>query len=156
MFFSSRSARAVQSSCVSSSVKSYSARSWPASALLHPPLYRAAALLETSFNMAFSSFPGFYPFSQYIISQAPLTGLARNIFAILGWGGVALWCSPAKVSDQHHLDALNSAEKNQKKNRIADSITACTPLYHAKTLVGGLAAALCVYIWVQRLEQLAI
>jgi hypothetical protein len=28
-----------------------------------------------------------------------------------------------------YLDALNSAEKNQKKNRRADSITACTPHY---------------------------
>lgn len=127
LFFSSRSARAAQSSCVSSSVKSYSVQSWSASALLHPPSYRAAALLETSFNMAFSSFPGFYPFSQYIISQAPLTGLARNIFALLGWGGVALRCSPAKLSDRHYLLALNSALKNQKKNRSADSITVCTP-----------------------------
>jgi hypothetical protein len=50
------------------------------------------------------------------------------------------------------LDALNSAEKNQKKNRSADNITACTPLYHAKTLVGGFTAALCIYIRVQRLE----
>nr|DAV03111.1 MAG TPA: hypothetical protein [Caudoviricetes sp.] len=49
--------------------------------------------------MAFSSFPGFYPFLQYIILQALKTGLVRNIFALLGWGGVALRCSPAKVSD---------------------------------------------------------
>nr|DAT88827.1 MAG TPA: hypothetical protein [Caudoviricetes sp.] len=59
LFFSSRSARAVQSSCASSSVKSYSVRSWSASALLHPPSYRAAALLDTSFNMAFPSFRAF-------------------------------------------------------------------------------------------------
>nr|DAJ02904.1 MAG TPA: hypothetical protein [Caudoviricetes sp.] len=26
-----------------------------------------------------------------------------------------------------YLDALNSAEKNQKKNRTQDRITACTP-----------------------------
>nr|DAG20096.1 MAG TPA: hypothetical protein [Caudoviricetes sp.] len=62
LFFSSRSARAAQSSCVSSSVRLYSVRSWSASALLHPPSYRAAALLETSFNMIFSSFPGFCSF----------------------------------------------------------------------------------------------
>lgn len=45
-----------------------------------------------------------------------------------------------------YLDALNSAEKNQKKNRSADNITAYTPLYHAKPLVCGFAATLCVYI----------
>ena len=58
-FFSSRSARAAQSSCASSFVKSYSVRSWSASVLLHPPSYRAAALLETSFNMAFPLFRAF-------------------------------------------------------------------------------------------------
>ena len=129
LFFSSRSARAAQSSCVSSSVKSYSARSWSASALLHPPSYRAAALLDTSFNMVFL-FPGFCPFLQYIIPQAPLTGLAKSFYLL----------------------ALNSALKNQKKNRMQEKITCRTPLYHAKTLVAGFAAALCVYIRVQRLE----
>lgn len=98
------------------------------------------------------SFRVFRPFLQYIISQALKTGLVESFFALLGWGGVALRCSPTKVSDLHYLDALNSAEKNQKKNRSADKITACTPLYHAKTLVGGFAAALCIYIRVQRLE----
>lgn len=76
--------------------------------------------------------------------------------ASVGWGGVALRCSPAKVSGRRHFDALNNAAKNQKKNSIQDNITCRTPLYHAETLVGGLAAALCVYIRVQRLEQLAI
>ena len=51
-----------------------------------------------------------------------------------------------------YLDALNNAEKNQKKNRTQDKITACTPLYHAEALVGGFTAALCVNIRVQRLE----
>ena len=151
LFFSSRSARAAQSSCVSSSVKSYSVRSWSASALLHPPSYRAAALLETSFNMAFPSFPGFCPFSQYIISQALKTGLARNIFALGQWGGVALRCSPAKVSGRYHLDALNSAEKNQKTNRIQDNITCRTPSYYAEPLVNGLFAALSIDIRVRGL-----
>jgi replicative DNA helicase len=53
----------------------------------------------------------------------------------LGWGGAALRCNPAKVSRRHYFDALNNAEKNQKQNKIADKITVCTPLYHAKTLV---------------------
>ena len=51
-----------------------------------------------------------------------------------------------------YLDALNSAEKNQKKNRMQENITCRTPSYHAKPLVAGFAAALCVYIRVQRLE----
>jgi hypothetical protein len=87
-----------------------------------------------------------------------------------------LYCSRAKIKALHpqqmqgkrkarsfltgwsasYLDALNSAEKNQKKNRMQDNIICRTPSYHAKTLVCGLAAALCVYIRVQRLEQLAI
>ena len=37
-----------------------------------------------------------------------------------------------------------------------DSDRTGTSLYHAKTLVGGLAAALCVNIRVQRLQKLAI
>lgn len=88
LFFSSRSARAVQSSCVSSSVKSYSVRNWSASALLHPPSYKAAALLEMSFSMAFFSFLGFCPFLQYIILQALLTGLAKIFLPF--WAGAGL------------------------------------------------------------------
>lgn len=79
LFFSSRSARAVQSSCVSSSVKSYSVRSWSASVLLHPPSYRAAALLDTSFNIAFLSFRAFTLF--YSISyRKPFIQDLRKIF----------------------------------------------------------------------------
>lgn len=89
-------------------------------------------------------------------TASPIRWTCKNIFALLGWGGVAFRCSPAKVSDGHYLLALNSAEKNQKKNKTQDNITYRTPLYHAKTLVGGLAAAFCVYIRVQRLQQLAI
>jgi hypothetical protein len=32
------------------------------------------------------------------------------------------------VSDLHHLDALNSAEKNQKKNKMQDSIMRAPPV----------------------------
>ena len=50
-----------------------------------------------------------------------------------------------------YLDALNSAEKNQKANRMQDNITCRIPLYHAKTLVCGALATLCVYIRVRGL-----
>lgn len=85
LFFSSRFARAAQSSCVSSSVKSYSVRSWSASALLHPPSYRAAALLKTSFNMIFSSFLGFFPFCSmsYCRGYSFYLSLSANSFMIL-------------------------------------------------------------------------
>lgn len=85
LFFSSRSARAAQSSCVSSSVNSYSARSWSASALLHPPSYRAAALLDTSFNMAFLSFRAFALF--YSISyRKPFIQDLQKVFLPV-WAG---------------------------------------------------------------------
>nr|DAS23684.1 MAG TPA: hypothetical protein [Caudoviricetes sp.] len=51
----------------------------------------------------------------------------QKYFALLGWGRVALRCSPAKMSDRRHLDALNSAEKNQKKNRIQEKIMRASP-----------------------------
>ena len=70
-------------------------------------------------------------------------------FAILGWCGVALRCSPAEVSVRRHFDALNKALKNQKMNRIQDNIIRRTPLYHAKTLVCGALAALCINIRVR-------
>lgn len=80
---------------------------------------------------------------------SPKNRTCRKFFALLGWGGVALRCSPAKVSDRHYLDALNSAEKNQKKNRMQENITCRTPLYHAKPLVCGALAALSINIWVR-------
>ena len=80
---------------------------------------------------------------------SPTNRTCKNIFALLGWGGVALRCSPAKVSGRYHLDALNSAEKNQKKNKIQDNIICCTPSYHAKPLVNGLFATLSINIWVR-------
>lgn len=85
LFFSSRSARAVQSSCVSSSVKSYSVRSWSASALLHPPSYRAAALLETSFNMAFL-FSGLLPFFYSISYRKSQKQDVQKVFCPFGLG----------------------------------------------------------------------
>ena len=85
LFFSSRSARAEQSSCASSSVRSYSARSWSASALLHPPSYRAAALLETSFNMIFPLFRAFALF--YSISyRRPQKQDLQKYFCPFGLG----------------------------------------------------------------------
>ena len=48
-----------------------------------------------------------------------------------------------------YLDALNSAEKNQKANRMQDNITFRTPSYHAKPLVCGALAALGVNIRVR-------
>ena len=90
LIFSSRFARAAQSSCVSSSVKLYSVRSWSASALLHPPSYRAAALLETSFNMIFSSFQGFCPFFVVYHIASPINRTCKKFFALLGWGKAGL------------------------------------------------------------------
>ena len=84
-FFSSRSARAAQSSCVSSSVKSYSVRSWSASALLHPPSYRAAALLETSFNMIFPLFRAFALFTVYH-TASPKNRTCKKYFCPFGLG----------------------------------------------------------------------
>ena len=48
-------------------------------------------------------------------------------------------------------EIISEAEKNQKKNRMQDNITACTPSYHAKALVGGALAALSVNIRVRGL-----
>lgn len=50
-----------------------------------------------------------------------------------------------------YLDALNSAEKNQKTNRMQDNITCRTPSYHAKPFVNGLFAALGINIRVRYL-----
>ena len=36
-----------------------------------------------------------------------------------------------------YLDALNSAEKNQKKNRMQEKITCCTPLVDHTAQTGG-------------------
>nr|DAM22503.1 MAG TPA: hypothetical protein [Caudoviricetes sp.] len=97
-------------------------------------------------------FLGLLPFFTVYHIASSKNRTCKNIFALLGWGGVALRCSPAKVSGRRHFDALNSAEKNQKKNRIQDNITYRTPLYHAEPLVTGFAAAFCVNIRMQRLE----
>lgn len=48
-----------------------------------------------------------------------------------------------------YFDALNSAEKNQKTNRIQDNITRRTPSYHAEPLINSLFAALSINIWVR-------
>lgn len=48
-----------------------------------------------------------------------------------------------------YLLALNSALKNQKKNKMQEKITCRTPLYHAEPLVNGLFAALCIDIRVR-------
>lgn len=81
--------------------------------------------------MFFSRFLGYNcPFLQYIILQALKTGLAKSFYLL----------------------ALKSAEKNQKKNSTQEKITYRTPLYHAKPLVAGFAAALRIYIGMQRLE----
>lgn len=69
-----------------------------------------------------SHFLGLLPFFTVYHIASPKNRTCKNIFALLGWGGVALRCSPAKVSDWHYLDALNSAAKNQKKNRKQDNI----------------------------------
>ena len=50
-----------------------------------------------------------------------------------------------------YLDALNSAEKNQKKNKMQENITCRTTSYHAKPLVNGLFAALSINIRVRGL-----
>nr|DAI21327.1 MAG TPA: hypothetical protein [Caudoviricetes sp.] len=55
-----------------------------------------------------------------------------------------------------YFDALNSAEKNQKKNRMQENITCRTSSYHAKTLVCGALAALRINIRVCCLQKLAI
>ena len=47
------------------------------------------------------------------------------------------------------MDALNSAEKNQKKKRMPENITCRTLSDHAKPLVCGALAALRINIWVR-------
>lgn len=89
------------------------------------------------------------PFFTVYHTASPKNRTCRKFFALSGWGGVALRCSPAKVFRQRHFDTLNSAEKNQKKNRIQEKIMCGTPSYHAKPLVNGLFAALCVNIRVR-------
>ena len=39
------------------------------------------------------------PFFTVYHIAGPKNRTCKNIFALLGWGGVALRCSPAKVSD---------------------------------------------------------
>nr|DAG11606.1 MAG TPA: hypothetical protein [Caudoviricetes sp.] len=95
LLFSSRSARAAQSSCVSSSVKSYSVRSWSASALLHPPSYRAAALLETSFNMVFL-FSGLLPFFIVYHIASPKNRTCRKFLPFWAGAGLLYGAAPLK------------------------------------------------------------
>nr|DAT83082.1 MAG TPA: hypothetical protein [Caudoviricetes sp.] len=117
----------------------------------------ARVILINAFNHhAFHSLSGPCPFTLVYHACSPFDRTCKNIFGLLGWGGVALRCSPAKVSGRYHLDALNSAEKNQKKNKTKDNIIWCTPLYHAKTLVCGALAALSINIRVRCLQKLAI
>ena len=68
-------------------------------------------------------FPGFLPFFTVYHIASPKNRTWKKYFCPFGLGRVALRCSPAKVSGRNYLLALNSAEKNQKKNRIQENIT---------------------------------